>query len=559
MWEWTDYNRTMSLRASTSIHQSLAVDTEAELGKLTTTSLEDGDLVYVKGTGQYWRLSKSSTATVSGNVRACASGGRWFLCFIDSAGGAFSVANVTALAAIDSVNMVDGAQIYVESVRSIFTLSSTAGTPDGITIVAAYGSTKYWYRSEERALSWSSQTTWYINASTGSDENDGSTSLTALASWAEFRRRVDYLAVSMTVYIASDLAEVITGTFSSKLPTNILTIEGVPTILATSTSVTTFVNPTGNNRGTVSAGGVDFSLYVGKIVRAVGTSNLLPITSNSGAVGRGGFWASGFLNTKPVDGSVVEVLSLPAVTTVRIFTAGVPTQVKYLQLSSTSTNGYAVIDTGSINYGGTTIPHWVGCHFADNVVGNIPVTLFSGCLFTKATQLNFITTAAMNFFGGGSTSNISNAGYANGLYFSGFLVEAGSATCTFLGGCQASDSATAPLGIFTTNATALSLSGSGTVFASGGATYGTSSGAGGAGVTITNGARLSIASGTPTITGATNDFTVDGATSLVGPPTAGGVWAAALDLSGAAGTGWAKWVAGGRKFINYATGSTVSN
>lgn len=49
----------MSLRASTSVHQSLAVDTDAELGKLTTTSLEDGDLVYVKGTGQYWRLSKS--------------------------------------------------------------------------------------------------------------------------------------------------------------------------------------------------------------------------------------------------------------------------------------------------------------------------------------------------------------------------------------------------------------------------------------------------------------------------------------------------------------------
>jgi hypothetical protein len=457
---------------------------------------------------------------------------------------------------------LDGEVAYVSSVRRYFQIVRDDPTlaANGSAVIATFSGNGYWVALDFQSDAWSYQPTWYIDGTNGNDENDGATSVTALRSWAEFRRRVRLLAVSMTVYILSDLAEVVTGTFSTTLPSNILTIEGVPTVLATSTNVTTFVNPTGNNRGTVTAGGIDFSLYVGQIARAVGTSNLLPITSNSGAVGRGGFWAAGFVNTKPVDGSVVEVLSLPSVTTVLIYTSGVAVRVKYLRLTSTSSaNGYPTIDTGTLVYGSSTTPHWTGCHFADNVVGSLPVTLFSGCLFTKASTLSFITTGAMNFFGGGSTSAISNAGYLSTLYFSGFGVEAGTAACAFSAGGQVSDSATAPLGVFTTNVTALSLSGAGTVFASGGATYGASSGAGGAGVTITNGARLSIASGTPSITGATNDFTVDGATSLVAPPTAGGVWAAAVDLSGAAGVGWGKWVAAGRKFMNYATGSTVSN
>ena len=207
----------MTLRASNAVHQSLSVDTEAELGKLTTASLEDGDLVYVRATDQYWRLVKSSTATTSGNVKTCVSGGRWFLCYLAAPGGGFGVATINDLAALDTALMSDGTTVWVESVRSNFVLESTVGTPNTITVVAAYGSTKYWYRSTERSITWAKQTTWYVDPITGNDENDGSTTLTALESFDEFRRRVYELWASMTVTIVGTAyAGSLIGEFTAK-------------------------------------------------------------------------------------------------------------------------------------------------------------------------------------------------------------------------------------------------------------------------------------------------------------------------------------------------------
>jgi hypothetical protein len=67
-----------------------------------------------------------------------------------------------------------------------------------------------------------------------------------------------------------------------------------------------------------------------------------------------------------------------------------------------------------------------------------------------------------------------------------------------------------------------------------------------------------VPSGTPTVTGTTGDMQIQGATSVVAPPTAGGVWAAAVDLSGTGGVGWGKWVAGGKQFVNYGTLAAIT-
>lgn len=546
----------MSLRASTSVHQSLAVDTDAELGKLTTTSLEDGDLVYVKGTGQYWRLSKSSTATVSGNVKACASGGRWFLCFIDSAGGAFSVPNIAALAAVDTVGMVDGAQIYVESVRSVFTLSSTAGTPDNITIVDAYGSSKYWYRDVQRSLTWEYQTTWYIDSATGDDENSGATSLLPLATWAEFCRRVETVYVTMTVNVVAATGQSLIGTFKPGNTTATLTVQGVPTVLA-SGATSTFVNPVpaSNTRGTVTVTEINFATYVGKIARIQASDALLPILTNAGAVGRGGYWVDGLANTLPTNGATVEVLDLVAVTTVQIFSNGLPVQAKYLSCTSTTFQDLPVL-----NWGSAKIPSsyygWYGCAFAYGVMVTCINTYLGGCLGSGSSLAIVTDGNQAAFIGGGSLGGVSiNSGVA---YFQGFQIESTGAPLLLTGqSSMASDSTSAPLGVYSSTAqrTGVYVQ-QNAFFKSGGATYGAVTNYG---MIAIDGGRILIPSGTPTVTGTSGDFLIQGANSVVAPPTAGGVWAAAVDLSGTGGVGWGKWVAGGKKFVNYGTLAAITS
>lgn len=540
----------MSLRASTSVHQSLAVDTEAELGKLTTTALEDGDIVFVKGTGQYWRISKSSTATVSGNVKACASGGRWFLCFIDSAGGAFSVADIAALAAIDTVGMVDGAQIYVESVRSLFGLSSVSGTPDNITIVAAYGSTKYWYRSSAPSLTWGYQTTWYIDSATGDDENAGDTALTALASWAEFCRRVMTVYVAMTVNVVAATSQSLIGSFKPGNTTATLTVQGVPTVL-TSGATSTFANPVSatRTRGTVTVTEINFATYVGKIARILASESLLPITSNSGAVGRGGYWAAdGLDNSLPSNGSMVQVLDLPQVATVQLFTNGMAATVRYLELTSSALSDVAVInpDTYKIPSNFTS---WFGCMFTGYLQATY-TTIMIGCLMKGASVEILSDGSSAYFCGGGATCPVYlNRGDA---FFQGTLIES-TQTCLIITfkRSSAGDSATAPLGVFTATAQRHGIYvQQGAVFKSGGATYGSVPNYG---VVVESGGTFYVPSGTPTVTGTTSDFMIEGATSVVAPPTVAGAWAAAVDLSGSNGVGWGKWVAGGKKFVNYGT------
>lgn len=161
----------MSLGSSPALHPNLSVDTISELEQLKVASLVDGDLVYVKDVDQYWRLSLSSTATTTGVILPCAMGGRWLLCTMTNQ--ALSVASLTALAALDTSTFFEGTIVYVATLRSYFSLEVATLTPDGITILAATGSSKYWVRDPVASISWSKNNVWYIDATSGSDENTG--------------------------------------------------------------------------------------------------------------------------------------------------------------------------------------------------------------------------------------------------------------------------------------------------------------------------------------------------------------------------------------------------
>lgn len=84
-----------------------------------------------------------------------------------------SVASIAALAALETTNLVDGALVFVKSVRSYFTLNKTSTTTtDTVTTIAATSAGR-WLRLNTADPSWATYNDWYVDPTNGNDEYDG--------------------------------------------------------------------------------------------------------------------------------------------------------------------------------------------------------------------------------------------------------------------------------------------------------------------------------------------------------------------------------------------------
>lgn len=119
-----------------------------------------------------------------------------------------AVPNIAALMALPTATIDDGGVVAVKSVMDQFMLDKTSPlAPDGITVVPAAGGGN-WLRLEIPSQKWLLQPTWFIDPLTGNDENVGSTALTPLSTFAEWKRRVGTrLEIPQTLNIQSDLTE----------------------------------------------------------------------------------------------------------------------------------------------------------------------------------------------------------------------------------------------------------------------------------------------------------------------------------------------------------------
>jgi hypothetical protein len=118
-----------------------------------------------------------------------------------------SVANLTELAALSPS---EGSLVFVQTLRDYFSFSATSTlTADSITVVDSTVTTGKWERKKLASDMWAYQSTWYINATTGNDENNGLTSGTALKTHAELQRRLQNAEIKQntTVNILTDLNE----------------------------------------------------------------------------------------------------------------------------------------------------------------------------------------------------------------------------------------------------------------------------------------------------------------------------------------------------------------
>ncbi len=132
--------------------------------------------------------------------------------------------------------------VKVLSVKDYFELDRTSTmTADGISVVTALGGTGRWIRMRIPHPFWITQTTWFINPSTGNDENTGVDSSHQLKTLSEFARRTykQWLPASMTVTIAGSLnagdnvKPLIYGHFTT--PAAVVNYVGVPTSVFTGT------------------------------------------------------------------------------------------------------------------------------------------------------------------------------------------------------------------------------------------------------------------------------------------------------------------------------------
>lgn len=485
-------------------------------------------------------------------------------------------ANAAALAAFDDANLSTGYVKPLQSVRDLVSLDrESSASVDNITVFATKSGVGRWIRLVVRHPHWSSQAAWEIDPVAGNDENDG-TPGHPLKTWVEFTRRVRVINVGMTVTIPGSLSEPLRGTFETGSSTAWLLVTGQPTVLAYATA-TTFADPVSatNTRGSVTATDLtvattgaagDFTNYVGKIMRAAATDgpNHWPILrASSASVAEGGFWAQDLNNTKPTNGTRVDVLDLVTAPTVDIVTNGLPVSVRYFRFTDTTTAGAPCVNPLRMQQpsrfltGPVLLSTFTACDFTNSVHGY--QTWFIGCILSPAASAMTVLPAggACIFLGGGSLRSLHlfNPGI---VQFQGFIIQGGKLTV----GAQHTSVSTpgtlaaagaftgsAPLGVFDSAGDA--------VLVTGGASLGINnlfgSGSAGYGVRVQSGGSMRV-TGSPTITGTLGDLQLDGAATAIPQLTAGAAVPAASAL-----TTWAQWAAApfNRYVFSYKTGSRI--
>jgi len=259
--------------------------TSAELARIPTAGLRDGDQAYCTTPNQYWRLNKSSTVAVGAYVVYAdialndpAKAGRWIL--IGSGTILGEVANAAALVSVSTAGLPLGSQIWIDSYRTWARLDTTANAGAAVAdkVFASDSASFKWVRMATPLGAWdfTYATEVYVNETTGNNENDGTTSGTALRSVEEVGNRIPYLDHDLTIRVGSNLSGVTLNMTPRTRARITLSMRDGATVFATGTAaVVGNPNPAGNATGTITATGIaSWVTSVGKIVEADGGTGI---------------------------------------------------------------------------------------------------------------------------------------------------------------------------------------------------------------------------------------------------------------------------------------------
>lgn len=190
--------RVMSATSGSPTQIRTSAATAADLAGTPDDQFADGDLACVTALwpNSTFRLRRTApgAAPAPDNTSIIATfsdNGYWEV--FGAGSGVLVFPTIAALEDFNDIALPDGATVYVQSVRSYWHKRAQAnpGTADGITNVqSTTHSTTTWYRDEVASPSWLNTATWYINETTGNDENTGASTLSPIKTHEEFMRRI---------------------------------------------------------------------------------------------------------------------------------------------------------------------------------------------------------------------------------------------------------------------------------------------------------------------------------------------------------------------------------
>lgn len=247
-----------------------ACATVADLTTLPRTALSDGCRSWVSAAGAthgLWCLDDNSVALVDNlTVVATSDGvGRWIY-FGFAATPAITSISVNTEALLSAVNVVaflDGMMAWVgnpagglgQSQDSTWQLVTQQGGVPALaahTCIASPTAGRVWQRlTNIETPRWSQQAAWYVDSVAGDDQNDGNTNGTALATWAEFARRMPVVIRSLTITILSNLGANDPITWTPAIRWDKAINAAIPTVTINGTA--TNAAPAGGANGVINA------------------------------------------------------------------------------------------------------------------------------------------------------------------------------------------------------------------------------------------------------------------------------------------------------------------
>lgn len=435
----------------------MQADAAADLTSIRDTNLPDGvPIVYVTGTKTYWGLDKTSVIAANGTtvVNSFSSGGgvspgRWILLINGGGGGGSQIislltvsgATTTALAGYPNPGRFTIA--WVQSVRAWFIFDPTSvATGVSFQVVAPPAGTGRWMRQGYDCGTfsgdWVAQSAWFLDPISGNDDNDGNTSPTAIASWAELGRRINGQVINQ----ATKVTQVTSVGSTTDVPNIDIMVGATGTLFiqgtATTTSSGTLTAQTALSRATNVpqdvTGSAGINAFLGQRILFTASGKSCWLVKDLGA--------NKIRTTVPVTAFTLPGVALPAETTL-VGNEGYSTQtftsiprgsikIRCLSASGNVFNidqcalsdsvGLKIILQGTTgNFGSIT-----NCTMTGTCATfTQPIMLVSNCLVTASTTV----TGRMWFLAGGTRGNGvvvgGTAAIAAALFDTDFLVQTG--------------------------------------------------------------------------------------------------------------------------------------
>ncbi len=189
------------------------------------------------------------------------------------------VATLNALSAVADIDLENGTLIYVESLKAHFLLDKNSSTTvEDHNIIATLSGTGRWIRNIESKY-WLNQTTWYIDPTSGDNENSGLTSILPIKTWRELVRRIGHtpqIRTRIDVYFLGDIPSTDPVNLRPTLTNGgFLYLHGVKTSIASGTLTTVTARVTATNTPLqLTDTSMTWTSHVGKFVEITAGARL---------------------------------------------------------------------------------------------------------------------------------------------------------------------------------------------------------------------------------------------------------------------------------------------